>query len=825
MEGKIIKMPLEKAISGRHLRYAYNVITERALPDVRTGLKPVVRKVIYDMHTLGLKSNSKPKKSARVVGDTLGRLHPHGDQSCYEALVGVSQDWNMRYPLITMDCNNGSIDGDPAAAMRYTECKLSKYGDLLLKDIDKDTVDFVENYDGTEQEPVVLPGFFPGLLANGSNGIAVGMATSIPPHNLTEIYDACIFMIDRVLENGDYTLDEIMNYIKAPDFPWGGVITSTKNLKQAYETGKGRIQVRCKYSVQEEKYNNRKLNCIRITEIPYKENKASIINKIEELSNNNVIEGIYEVIDQTSKKDIKGVNIAIYLKKYADADLVVSKLLKYTGLQKSITFNMMALVNGHPKQLSLIEILDSFLLESLEIIVRKSIYEKNILEKKAHILEGVLKINENREEAINILLESETPKEDLKEKYSLSDEQANYIYNLKIRELNNTNIEKVNSDYSSYLERITVLDEIINNQEIALKELKNEIVQLKENYGDERRTSFDFNSKNISEEDLVKDEHLIITITSDNIIKSVPATEYAAQKRGGKGYKTNTKDEEIIMQSFSVNSKDTILFLTNKGNGYLLKAYKVNKTTRTSKGRHIANYVSLEEDEVIVSTVAITKDESNYIVFLTKNGLIKRMSTNQLPKRIGTSCKMIGLKDDDEIVGAKLSSENDEVLIATKEGLGTRFNLDLIRPSGRTSRGIKGINIKKGEDSVVGFVIINENNKDDYLATFSNFGSGKKTKLEEIRCLGSRGGKGVIIHKLSDNHYLNNVLLLNNEHDDVIITTSANNLIRVKASDLSEFSRVANGSKVVDLEIDQQVKSITLVNREKNNNENEEEAE
>ena len=809
----IIEKSIEEALSSRYLRYAHEVIKERALPDVRTGLKPVVRKVLYDMNTLGLTNRAKPKKCARVVGDTLGKFHPHGDTSCYEALVGVSQDWNTRYPLITMDCNNGSIDGDPARAMRYTECKLSKYGDLLLKDIDKNTVDFVENYDATETEPVVLSGIFPGLLANGSEGIAVGMATSIPPHNLTEIYDACIFMIDKVLNGEDYNLDEIMNYIKAPDFPWGGVITNTKGLKQAYETGKGKITVRCKYSIQEEELNGRTYNCIRITEIPYKENKARIIEKIEQLANDGVIEGILKVLDQTSKENERSVSIGIYLKKHADADLVVSKLLKLTKLQKSISFNMMALVNGHPHLLSLISILDAFVAESLDIIVRRSAYENETISKKTHILEGILSVNNNRERAIEILLESENPREVLSDEFGLSEEQTNYIYNMKIRELNNTNIEKVNSDYLSYKERSEFLESIINDQEVALNELKAEIIELKKEYGDERRTTFDFNSKDISEEDLVKDENLVITITSEGIIKSVPATEFTSQKRGGKGYKANnTKDEEIIVKSFSVNSKDTLLFITNQGRGQLLKAYKINKVSKTAKGKHISNYINLDIDEEVISTVALTKDNDlPYIIFVTKTGFIKKLDICHLPKRNGNACKIIGLKDGDEIVDAQLAKEGSSIIIASKSGLGTRFNLDLVKASGRSARGMKGMTLKNEGDYVVGFTILEPDV--EYFATFSSSGYGKKTKVEEVAELIRRGGKGVIIHKVDPNASLVDIVSVK-EDDDVLVTTTANTLIRVKVNSLSTFSRTAAGSKVVFLENDQDIKSIAVIQNE-----------
>lgn len=808
---KIIEMPLSQAMGGRYLRYAREVIEERALPDVRTGLKPVVRKILYDMNTLGLSNKAKPKKCARVVGDTLGKFQPHGDDSCYEALVGVSQDWNTRYPLITMDCNNGSIDGDPARAMRYTECKLSKYGDLLLKDIDKDTVDFVNNYDGTEIEPVVLSGIFPGFLANGSKGIAVGMATDVPPHNLTELYEASIFSVDKALEGKDATLDELMNYIKGPDFPWGGVITSTKNLRKAYESGRGNVIVRCKYSIQEEQLNGRKFNCIRITEIPYKESKSDLIEKIEQLSNDGIIEGIYQVLDQTSKTDERCVNIGIYLKKHADADLVVSKLLKLTKLQKSISFNMMALVNGQSMQVGLVDVINTFLAESVEIIKRRSLYEYNNIVKKVQILEAILSVNNNRDRAIEILVNAENPKELLKEEFELSDEQANYIYNMKIRELNNTNIEKVTDDYNTLIERSEFLVDVVNNEKTTLKELRKELVELKEEYGDERRTTFDFNSKDISEEDLIKDENLVITITSEGTIKSVPASEFTSQRRGGKGYKaSNTKEEEIIVKSFSVNSKDTLLFITNKGRGHLLKAYKINKVSKTARGKHMSNYLKLEDDEEVIVTVALRDEDKKdkYLVFVTKKGLIKRIAVDQIPRKNGTSCKMTTLRDSDEIADVQLAPEDSQIIIASRNGYATRFNLNLVKPSGRGASGMKGMKIKDEGDCVVGFTIVDPNK--EYFASFSDNGCGKKTKISEINEIYSRNGKGVIAHKLDTNSHLVDIVSVN-EEDDVLVTTTANTLIRVSVESLSTFSRTAGGSKVVFLENDQDIKSIAVI--------------
>ena len=643
-----------------------------------------------------------------------------------------------------------------------------------------------------------------------SKGIAVGMSTDIPPHNLTEIYEACIFMVDEVLEGREYDLDQIMNYIKAPDFPWGGVITNTKGLKEAYRDGKGKIQMRCKYSIQEELLNGRKFTCIRITEIPYKENKAKIIEKIEQLSNEGKIEGIYKVLDQTSKTNKRSVNIGIYLKKHVDPKFVMKKILKGTTLQKSIGFNMMALVNGHPKKVSLVDILDAFLAESLEIIERKSRYEYNTIAKKTHILEAILAINSDREKAIDILLNSETPKEDLKSEFELSDEQSNYIYNMKIRELNNTNIEKVNEDYTTLKERSEYLEMIFTDKATALTELKKELIYLKEEYGDERRTTFDFDSKDISEEDLVKDEELVITITSDGIIKSSPASEYTSQNRGGKGYKASSlKDEEIIVKSFSVNSKDTLLFITNKGKGQLLKAYKINKVSRTAKGKHMSNYLNLEDDEEILSTVAIKKDDDKkYIVFVTRNGLIKKLKLDFLPKKNGGSCKLITLNDGDSIVDVQLAADGEHIIMASDKMLATRFNLDLVRPSGRTSRGIKGMKIKKGVDHVVGFAIINESV--EYFATFTSAGYGKKTKVDELGELQSRNGKGYLVGKQSDTDRLVDIVPVN-EEDDVLVTTTANTMIRLRVESLSTFSRNACGSKVVFLENNQDIKSIAVI--------------
>lgn len=644
-----------------------------------------------------------------------------------------------------------------------------------------------------------------------SKGIAVGMATDVPPHNLTELYEASIFSVDKALEGKDATLDELMNYIKGPDFPWGGVITSTKNLRKAYESGRGNVIVRCKYSIQEEQLNGRKFNCIRITEIPYKESKSDLIEKIEQLSNDGVIEGIYQVLDQTSKTDERCVNIGIYLKKHADADLVVSKLLKLTKLQKSISFNMMALVNGQSMQVGLIDVINTFLAESVEIIKRRSLYEYNNIVKKVQILEAILSVNNNRDRAIEILVNAENPKELLKEEFELSDEQANYIYNMKIRELNNTNIEKVTDDYNTLIERSEFLVDVINNEKTTLKELRKELVELKEEYGDERRTTFDFNSKDISEEDLVKDENLVITITSEGIIKSVPASEFTSQRRGGKGYKaSNTKEEEIIVKSFSVNSKDTLLFITNKGRGHLLKAYKINKVSKTARGKHMSNYLKLEDDEEVIVTVALRDEDKKdkYLVFVTKKGLIKRIAVDQIPRKNGTSCKMTTLRDGDEIADVQLAPEDAQIIIASRNGYATRFNLNLVKPSGRGASGMKGMKIKDEGDCVVGFTIVDPNK--EYFASFSDNGCGKKTKISEINEIYSRNGKGVIAHKLDTNSHLVDIVSVN-EEDDVLVTTTANTLIRVSVESLSTFSRTAGGSKVVFLENDQDIKSIAVI--------------
>lgn len=715
-----------------------------------------------------------------------------------------------------MDCNNGSIDGDPAAAMRYTECKLSKYGELLLKDIDKNTVDFIDNYDGTEKEPTSLPGFFPGLLANGSEGIAVGMSTFVPPHNLTEIYNACIFMIDKVLMEEEYTLEEIMKIVKGPDFPWGGVITSLSGLKQAFETGKGKVVVRAKYEINEEKYNKRKLRCIRIKEIPYKENKAKIIEKIENLINNNIIDGIYTIVDETSKEDEKGVNIAIYLKNSANPDIILNKLFKLTGLQKNINYNMNALIDGFPRQVGLITILDEFVSKCLSVLVSKSSYEKDNLLKRLEIVEAILLAKSNVENAIEIIMSSENPKDELKEMFDYTDRQADYIYNMKIRELNNVNIEKLDSEKESLIEKSEELTKIEEDQMYALQVLKEEFIRLKENYGDERRSKIELADMSISEEDLMDDEQLVITISSEYNIKSVSEKEYVSQKRGGKGIKaTSGKEDETLLKLFSVNNKDTILFFTNEGRAYFLKAYKIIKGNRTSKGKNIVNYINLEEGEKIIDTIAITKEDKNeFLVMATKNGIVKKMHKDYLPKR-SQPLKLITLTDGDEIIGLDFVSDEDDIFLATKNGLCLRYSIKDTVAKGRSARGNKGAKLKEGDS----LVAITKVKKGGYIATFTSAGLSKKTE-ETSFPVKKRGGSTIKGHTLPEGNTLVSAISLS-ENDDIMVFTSNNRMIRIKYDSITTFGRTATGSKTISMENDEFLVGASVI--PKNNTENTEE--
>lgn len=800
MAEQIIRTSITDAMGPKYLTYAMYSIKDRALADLRDGLKPVGLRGLYTMAEMGLRASSKHKKSARVVGNVIGYYHPHGDISVYDALVRFSQPWSLRYPLVDMQGNNGSRDGDTPAAMRYTEMRLTPYAEQMLKDINKNTVNFKPNYDDTEQEPTVLPSLIPNLLANGTEGIAVGMAASIPPHNLRELYDACLYIIDNV--DREIEIEELFNFVKGPDFPDGGIIVDTKDLAKAYTTGKGRIVLRAKYEIETIGRNN----AIVITEIPYQVNKERFVNKVEDMSKTGKIEGIKECRDESNKQ---GVRVVIELKRDANTQLVINKLLKHTDMQISVGFNMMALNNNQPVMFTLKDALEVFLAHCTEVITRRTQFDYEKAYQRAHLIEGIMKVLENVDSAIHIIRNSTTPIEDLISDFELSDVQADYIYEMKVKTLSRQSEDRLTNELNELNEKINHYTQILNDESVLLATLSQELTELRDRFGDDRRTEIARNANStINEEDLIKDEELVITITSDGLIKSVEEKEYNTQKRGGKGSKAAaTKNDEVVTDLFTVKSKDDLLFITNQGRCHTLKAYKIPKSSRTAKGKSINNFINLNEGEYPVSTLA-TKltDEENSIMFLTYNGIIKRLPVTHLSSRMSVT-KVIGLKEGDELVTALIAKENDDILMVTAlgQGLRTTITQEKIRPMGRSAAGVKGIKIKEG-DIVIGMTKITN---DTDVMTVTSKGLGKRTKGSEFP-VKNRGGQGVKAHKVSERSGTVVSCLTVEEGDQIFVGTESGNIIRLNVDPLAKSGRDTTGNKLINLVGEDQVFTASL---------------
>lgn len=800
MAERIIKQSIWDAMGPRYLTYAKYSIKDRALTVAKDGLKPVGIRGLYTMNNMGLKSNGAPKKSARVVGNVIGYYHPHGDISVYEALVRFSQAWSLRYPLVFMQGNNGSRDGDSPAAMRYTEMKLTAYAEQMLKDINKDTVDFKSNYDDTELEPKVLPSLIPNLLANGTDGIAVGMASSIPPHNLTELYDACLYMIENA--ERDVEVEELLQFIKGPDFPDGGVIVDTKDMLKAYKTGKGRVILRSTYEIETIGKNN----AVVISQIPYQVNKEKLVNKIDELSKAGKIEGIKECRDESNKK---GVRIVVELKRDANTQLVINKLLKHTDMQVSVSFNMMALQDEQPVMLTLKSALEIFLAHCIDVITRRTTFDMNKAMSRIHLIEGMLMVLTDVDKAVHIIRHSDSPIEELMETFNMTQTQAEYVYEMKVKSLSKQSEEKLTNEKSSLEEVVASLREILEDETVMLNLLSTELKELQTKFGDERRTvvSATANS-NISEEDLVKDEALVITITSEGSIKSVEEKEYNTQKRGGKGSRAaTTKDDEVVIDLFTVNSKDDLLFVTNQGRCHTLKAYKIPKTSRTAKGKSINNFVNLADGEWPVSVIATKlNDPDNSIMFITANGIIKRLPVTHLSSRMSVT-KVIGLNEGDQIISALIAKEGEDVLICTAlgQGLRTTINAEKIRPMGRTAKGVKGIKVKEG-DVVIGMTKITD---DSDILTVSCLGLGKRTKGSDFP-VKNRGGQGVKAHKVTERSGALVACLPVTDENQVFVGTESGQIIRLNVGPLAKSGRDTTGSKLINLTGEDQVVTASL---------------
>ncbi len=796
----ILPTELRDVMTNNYIAYAQETLKERAIPDVRDGLKPVHLRILYSMEELGLDHKAKYKKSARVVGDVLGKYHPHGEGSVYQALINKGQTWTMRYPIIDIRGNSGSVDGDPAAAMRYTEARLSEYGEALLKDINKNTVDFTTNFDDTLKEPTVLPSLIPNFLANGTDGIACGFATDVPPHNLTELYNACIFMIDRTLKDQSYEAKELMKYIKGPDFPTGGIITNTKELKKAFETGRGKVTVKARYEVETDSKQRSKMT---ITELPYRVNKLKLIEKIESLVESGELEGIKEIIDSSKGDDIR---IIINFKKGVDPTLVINNLLNKTDLKKNISYNIIALENkAILNDANILDCLNSFLFHCVNVIRRRSQFDLDKMQYRMMMLEAIFAALSNLDEFINVVRTSEQPVQAIMELLDLTEEQAKYLYDMRISVLSNQNETKLRGEYAKLEEEVPVLQAIITNDQACLTRLKVEMTELRDKFGDKRKTEIALEEE-ITDEDLIKNENLIVTITSEGNIKSVLESEYNTQKRNGKGNKgADTKDDEIITDLFTVQSKDDLLFITNKGKVHHIKAYMLPKTSRIAKGKNIANYLTLEKDEYPVKTVAtkLAENTESSLMLLTDHGQIKKLSLSLLSKKKKYTT-VIGLKDDHKLVDANLVTEDDEILLGTANGQALRFNSSLVKNTGRTAMGVIGIKLAEG-DSAVSLVKIT---KDCDILSITELGLAKRTQESKYPVKG-RATRGVQSHKISDKTG-KVVAYIPVVNENILIGTNNGKIIRLYADTLPQSNRNTTGNKAIKLDKDDTVATATL---------------
>jgi len=804
---QVIPVSIEDTLSKSYLEYSMSVIVGRALPDVRDGLKPVHRRILYAMYKMGITAGSAYKKSARIVGDVIGKYHPHGDSAVYEALVRMAQPFSMRMPLIDGQGNFGSIDGDNAAAMRYTEARLTKIAEELLKDIDKDTVDFIPNYDGTEREPVVLPARFPNLLVNGSSGIAVGMATNIPPHNLEELIDALIYMID----NKDATLEDVLQFVKGPDFPTGGTIFGKSGIIEAYKTGRGSIKIRAKHHI-EHKGNK---DVIVVDELPFQVNKAKLIEKISELVKDKIIEGISEVRDES---DREGIRVVIELKKDAMSEIILNNLYKHTQMQVSFGINMLGIYDKQPKLFNLFELLDIFIKHRKTVVIRRTIYELEEAKRRAHILEGLLIALANIDEVVEIIKKSndtKEAKENLINRFELTDVQAQAILDMRLARLTSLEVEKLENEYKELMEKIEYLNSILKDENILNGVIKDELLEIKKKYPTPRLTNIEEDYDAIDIEDLIPNEEMVVTITHRGYVKRVPLKAYERQNRGGKGKKALSVYEDDFIEDFYVaNSHDTLMIITDKGQLHWLKVYRIPEGSRTSKGKAIVNLLNLDKDEKI-QTIIKTEDfdDSKSLAFFTKNGIVKRTNLSEFKNVRTTGVRAITIDKGDELVTAKIvKPEDKELFIVTKKGMAIRFPVDTVREMGRSARGVTGIRFKIEGDEVVGALTLENENQE--ILTLSEKGFGKRTEANLYR-LTNRGGKGVIAMKLTNKTGdLVGVVATEKDHDLMVLTGSGK-MIRVSIESISKTGKNTQGVRVVKLDSGDKVVSLAKTPSEK----------
>ena len=806
-EDKLIPINIEDEMKSAYIDYSMSVIVSRALPDVRDGMKPVHRRVLYGMHDLGVRSNSSYKKSARIVGEVLGKYHPHGDSSVYDTMVRMAQSWSLRYLMVDGQGNFGSIDGDSPAAMRYTEARMQKISEEMLADIDKDTVEHQLNFDDTLKEPTVLPTRVPNLLINGASGIAVGMATNMPPHNLKEVAEGIIAQI----ENPDISIDDLMAYVKAPDFPTGGIIYGYEGVKEAFHTGRGRVIIRAKADIQE--VDGRE--CIIVTEIPYQVNKAEMIRKTAELVNDKKIEGISNIRDES---DRKGMRIVYILKRDAVPNIVLNMLYKYTSLQSSFSVNNIALVNGRPELLNLKQLIGHFIDHRHDVVVRRTTFELKKAEERAHILQGMIIASDNIDEVIALIKGSSNAEEARKkliEKFSLSDVQAKAIVEMRLRQLTGLEQDKLRAEYDELLSTIEDLKDILDNKDRRMGIIKTETNNVVEKYGDDRRSEINFVGGSFRIEDMIPDEKVVITISHAGYIKRTPLAEYKTQNRGGVGQKASTtRNEDFLEHLFVGTNHQYMLFFTQKGRCFWLRVFEIPEGSKTSKGRAIQNLINIEQDDKVMAFICTQdlKDEeyinSHYVIMATKKGQVKKTSLEQYSRPRSNGINAITIKDGDVLLEAKLTTGQSQVVLAVKSGKAIRFEENKTRPMGRNASGVRGIRLANDADEVIGMVSVNDMDSD--ILVVSENGYGKRSKLEDYR-MTNRGGKGVktisITEKTGSLVSIKNV----SDSDDLMIINRSGIAIRMEVESLRVMGRATQGVRLINLRDDDTIAAVAKV--------------
>ncbi|MGB1349783.1 MAG: DNA gyrase subunit A [Flavobacteriaceae bacterium] len=807
---KLIPINIEDEMKSAYIDYSMSVIVSRALPDVRDGLKPVHRRVLYGMHELGVKSSSAHKKSARIVGEVLGKYHPHGDTSVYDTMVRMAQEWSLRYMLVDGQGNFGSIDGDSPAAMRYTEARMRKISEDMLADIEKETVDHKLNFDDTLHEPTVLPTRIPGLLVNGASGIAVGMATNMPPHNLSEVVDG----ITAYIDNNDIEINELMQHVKAPDFPTGGIIYGYDGVKDAFETGRGRIVMRAKANIEE--VNGRE--CIIVNEIPYQVNKADMIKKTADLVNDKKLDGISTIRDES---DRNGMRIVYVLKRDAIPNIVLNKLFKYTALQSSFSVNNIALVNGRPEMLNLKDMIHHFVDHRHEVVVRRTKFELRKAEERAHILEGLIIASDNIDEVIKIIRGSSNPDEarqKLVKRFELSEIQAKAIVEMRLRQLTGLEQDKLRSEFEDLMVTIEDLKDILDKKDRRMQIIKDELLVVKEKYGDERRSLIEYAGGDLSIEDMIPNEQVVITISHAGYIKRTSLTEYRTQNRGGVGQKASTtRNEDFLEHLFVGTNHQYMLFFTQKGKCFWMRVYEIPEGSKTSKGRAIQNLINIEQDDKVKAFICTQnlKDEdyinAHYVIMATKRGQVKKTSLEQYSRPRTNGINAITIKEGDELLEAKLTTGASQVMLALKSGKAIRFEEAKTRPMGRNASGVRGITLSNANDEVIGMISVND--MESNILVVSENGFGKRSSLEDYR-ITNRGGKGVktisITDKTGDLVSIKNV----SDEDDLMIINKSGIAIRMAVEDLRVMGRATQGVKLINLKGNDSIAAVAKVMKE-----------